>query len=140
MLRQALDRDIPGILRLEGMLFSNSMSEAQIAIELRVGRGFVLEAAVDNPVLGYILVRDDGAVLDITRLAVDPAQQRAGVGTELLRHVLAMNRPTVLAVKKGNHRAIRLYTRHGFVVTGHFIEERAWAMRRDVAPSDRPST
>jgi ribosomal protein S18 acetylase RimI-like enzyme len=137
MLRQALDRDIPGILRLEGMLFSNSMSEEMIVRELQVGQGFVLEAATENPVLGYILVRDDGYLLDITRLAVDPQQQRSGVGTELLRHVLAKNRTTVLTVKKSNHRAFQLYTKHGFVITGHFIEERAWAMRRDVELLER---
>ncbi len=137
MLRQALERDIPGILRLEGMLFSNSMNEEMIALELQVGQGFVLEAVTEYPVLGYVLVRDDGDLLDITRLAVDPTQQRSGVGTALLRHVLSMNRTTVLTVKKNNHRALGLYVKHGFVITGHFIEERAWAMRRDVVASVR---
>jgi ribosomal protein S18 acetylase RimI-like enzyme len=135
-IRPAREDDVPELLALEAVLFDNSMNEGMLLRELRAGEGFVLTQAIGHPgtILGYILTRDDGNVLDITRLGVCKEAQNLGFGTKLLQHVLQKNRPTILTVRKDNRRAVRLYKRHGFVVTGHFIAECAWVLRREPEP------
>jgi ribosomal protein S18 acetylase RimI-like enzyme len=142
LVRRAAMEDAPQLMLLEAMLFENSMTEEMVERELRAGEGFVACQFNDPtaPVLGYVLVREDKDLLDITRLGVLPEAQCLGIGTALLRRILDMKRTTVLTVKKDNPRALRLYKRHGFKVVGHFVLEHAWVLRRDVQASVHPST
>lgn len=130
MFREAGVRDIPRILELEQVLFENSMTEAVLERELEVGKGYVWVDNLHAKVLGYALVREEEGLLDLTRLGVDPEAQGTGVGRKLLRRVLALRQDTILTVLKTNHRALRLYLRHGFEVVGHVTSADAWVLRR----------
>lgn len=140
-IRPATEGDAPRILELE-QVFPNSLTEPMIIRELKVGRGFVF---IDphQRVWGYALLRHEGDLLDLTRLAVDPSAEKQGVGGRLLDYVCTVatleGLACVLTVKKDNRRALRLYQRAGFRIVGHYEEERAWAMRRDAPASARPS-
>jgi ribosomal protein S18 acetylase RimI-like enzyme len=89
----------------------------------------VLVAELDGRVAGYVRL-GRSSPLEATRhvqhvhgLAVDPALQRRGVGSALLRAAVAEARSRgarriTLRVLGGNEAARRLYERAGFVVEG----------------------
>lgn len=131
-LRWARPDDIPQLLALEAMLFDNSMSERTLRTELEVGRGYVYD--VMGEVLGYCFIRDDGDKLDLTRLGVHPESQSCGMGRVLLQHVIGLGMPVVLTVLKANSRALRMYLRADFTITGHLEPTyAAWTMRREAS-------
>lgn len=131
-------RDASRVLELE-QVFENSMSEPMIQREIEAGRGYVYSRIRDTgevDILGYALLRQDGPLLDLTRLAVDPTVLRKGIGQSLLRRVLEEGRETVLTVKKDNAPALALYQKNGFRVVAHYAAAKAWVMRRPASPSD----
>ena len=70
----------------------------------------------------------------VTNIAVDPLQQRSGVGTRLLlalaRDAIAMAAPALtLEVRVGNVAALQLYERFGFAPAG--IRKRYYEGRDD---------
>jgi len=127
MIRAACLLDVPELLVLEEKLFPNAMSEKMLQHELSRGWGWVVPAV--GPITGYVLVRKDEDLLDITRLGVDENSRGQGLGKRLLLHVLADGRDVVLTVKKDNLTAIHLYRSHGFEIVGHLIAAGAWVMR-----------
>ncbi|WP_030104439.1 ribosomal protein S18-alanine N-acetyltransferase [Actinoalloteichus caeruleus] len=80
----------------------------------------------EGPLVGYgglaVLGRSPDLEAEVHTIAVDPAWQGRGVGTALLRSLLAhadsLRAPTFLEVRTDNDSAIRLYERHGFVRVG----------------------
>ncbi len=72
--------------------------------------------------VGVISVDRRGNVLDLYNLRILPAYQGRGLGTLVVRDVLAAARRQGLAIHlsvlKANPRARRLYERLGFIITG----------------------
>jgi ribosomal protein S18 acetylase RimI-like enzyme len=68
--------------------------------------------------VGAVAVTDDGDLVDIHRLVVAPAVARQGIGSALVRSVLAARRPAVVATGRDNAPARALYARLGFRPTG----------------------
>ncbi len=127
MIRRASEEDIPRLCELEALLFpENSLSYAMLERELAVSQAFVM----GDPIYAYALVGWDGEILDLLRLGVHPEHQGRGFGARLLNFILALNDVVVLTVKKDNRRALRLYQRSGFRITGHVIEANAWVLYR----------
>jgi ribosomal-protein-alanine N-acetyltransferase len=127
MLRAACGLDIPALLALEDALFPNSMTERMLQHELHRGQGWVAE--VDDELVGYILVRRDESLLDITRLGVVEKVRRQGVAKQLLERALSEPGDVVLTVKKDNAPAIALYRRYGFEIVAHLAAAHAWVMK-----------
>jgi ribosomal-protein-alanine N-acetyltransferase len=86
-------------------------------------RGGAAGSHGDGPVVGfasYWLVHDE---LHLLNLAAHPDHRRRGIGTRLMRHLLAVARGhgcryVTLEVRRGNHAAQALYQRHGFEAVG----------------------
>lgn len=127
MLRPAGINDIEGIIELESTLFDNPMSERMLIHELTRGRGWIY-----GSLLGYVLVRFDSGLLDITRLGVRSDQQRKGIGRALLERALIDAPDAILTVRKDNEPAMRLYDQYGFKVVSHLASAGAFVMRRVV--------
>lgn len=76
-----------------------------------------------GPVVGfasYWLVHDE---LHLLNLAAHPEHRRRGIGTRLMRHLIAVARGhscryVTLEVRRGNHAAQALYQGHGFEAMG----------------------
>ena len=93
-----------------------------------------LVAHVGRRLAGYggLMLAPDSA--HVTNIAVDPLQQRSGVGTRLLlalaRDAIAMAAPALtLEVRVGNVAALQLYERFGFAPAG--IRKRYYEGRDD---------
>lgn len=76
-----------------------------------------------GPILGFLIGRTIAPEFEILNLAVTPACRRKGVGSMLLVAALAYaanhgNTRAFLEVRAGNHGAIALYLRHGFIRAG----------------------
>ena len=106
------------------------MGERMVRQELRMGKGWVVEREpVEGPVAGYILIRMDGDLIDITRLGVHPEDIGKGIGSRLLQRALREGETVILTVQKNNLRAMQLYVRHGFEIVAHLHAAQAWVMR-----------
>ncbi|HWN69815.1 MAG TPA: ribosomal protein S18-alanine N-acetyltransferase [Haliangium sp.] len=81
------------------------------------------DGAGAGPVVGfasYWLVHDE---LHLLNLAAHPEHRRRGIGTRLMRHLIAVARGhdcryITLEVRRGNHAAQALYHGHGFEAMG----------------------
>jgi ribosomal-protein-alanine N-acetyltransferase len=119
------DRDLDGVLEVEAESFTNPWTRDMYAWELQ-NRGMchILLVRTDEcRVAGFCafwLVLDE---IHINNFALRPAFRAQGIGTALLRHVLAEGRNlgarrATLEVRASNEGARRLYERMGFYVAG----------------------
>jgi ribosomal-protein-alanine N-acetyltransferase len=119
------ERDLDGILEVEEESFTNPWTRDMYVWELQnrsVCHIFIVRTP-DCPVAGFCacwLVFDE---VHINNVAMRPAYRGQGLGTALLRHVLAEGRRlgarrATLEVRASNIGARRLYERLGFYVAG----------------------
>jgi ribosomal-protein-alanine N-acetyltransferase len=117
-------RHLRSVLRIEAQVYPRpwSLSLFLSELSLRTSRYYVV-ARVDGVVVGYaglMYTGDDGHV---TTIAVDPAWQRAKIGTRLLLELARAaleqgSRNLTLEVRVGNHPAQALYEQFGFAPAG----------------------
>lgn len=90
---------------------------------------------VDDGLAGCVALKPTGEALELDQFYLDPAFQGSGLGTSVLRALLAeadgLGKPVVLTVVEQSD-AIRLYERHGFAQTGTQDWDRFY--RRAVTP------
>jgi len=122
---------------------------SQEALERVVGdtpEQFLL-ARIGNEIVGFILGRSVGLEEEILNLAVRKGFRRAGVGTELVRMLLAENGiagrgKTFLEVRESNAGAIAFYEGLGFRLVGrrpgYYRDpmEAALVLLRDTCPKE----
>ncbi len=70
----------------------------------------------DGEPIGCLALTEHPDHVFLDRIALLPAAQRRGIGTALIRELMARGRPIRLSVRVDN-QAIRLYDRLGFRVT-----------------------
>lgn len=109
-------------------LFENGMGPSQMRAEIEAGK--CLLARKNLELIGYALTRQQGPLVDITRLAVLPNYQGKGLGRDILRAVFAQHQVPqfMLNVRKDNRRAIELYKSEGFRIEG--VVGDSWLMLR----------
>jgi ribosomal-protein-alanine N-acetyltransferase len=118
-----IDADIDAIIGLEADSFTNPWSRETLVWELRnsdVTRVYLLRDD-DRRILAFCvcwLIFDE---LHINTLAVSPSARRGGLGTFLLRQVMAEaaqegGKKATLEVRASNNAALALYDRLGFHV------------------------
>lgn len=131
MIRRADAKDIDSIILLETALFDNPMSERMLQHELARGQGWIY-----GDFVGYVLMRKDNGLVDVTRLGVREDHRRKGIGGELLAHILLDVPDAILTVKKNNAAAMKLYDAFGFKIVAHLNAAAAFVMRRTVTSSE----
>ena len=115
---------IPAVHALELELFPTSpWAESQFWGELAADDRVLFAALDDEAVVGYAGINLDGFESEIMTIAVRPSHQGQGLGSELLRRMLAASdaknlKRALLEVEVGNDPAIALYERFGFVRNG----------------------
>ena len=76
----------------------------------------------DDRVIGFLAVREEDGALYIAQMYLVPEHRGQGIGTALMRELLAEGRPVVLKVTKLNTGARRLYERLGFRVKSEDVD------------------
>ena len=120
------ERDLEGVLEVEGESFTNPWTRDMYAWELQ-NRSMCHIYVVRTPecsVAGFCafwLVAED---IHINNVALRPTYRNKGLGTALMRHVMAEARRlgatrATLEVRASNIGARRLYERLGFYVSGN---------------------
>ena len=102
--------------------------------QLRSNRGLYLGAYDGKRLVGTVLGTQDSRKGWINRLAVDPAYQRKGVGTRLLRaceKALARKGNKVISafIVKGNEPSVNLFRRSGYETVDDM-----WYVRKKLDP------
>lgn len=121
-LRRGRRRDRPAVLAVDGAAFPPfwRLDEAGLddALTATPSARFRI-AGADDAVLGYAVTGRAGPRGYLQRLAVDPAAQRAGIGTTLVADSLRWlrrwgARDVLVNTQEGNAAAVALYERLGF--------------------------
>jgi [ribosomal protein S18]-alanine N-acetyltransferase len=115
--------DIPQVLEIERMSFSEPWSESAFLNEILKSYAFNRVAVRENSVIGYICVNyiiDEGHILN---LAVHPDIRKQGIATMLMNEAIhELKRKgcdyLYLEVRVSNSSAKIFYERFGFTVTG----------------------
>jgi ribosomal-protein-alanine N-acetyltransferase len=122
MTRPATPGDADAITALERDAFdSGAWTAALVDLELTAPGRVVLVAEQDDAVVGYASAAVIADVADLTRIAVQPAERRAGVATALLAALVEDAagqgaRRMMLEVDETNEAALGLYRSIGFEV------------------------
>ncbi len=115
--------DIPVVLELERLTYSQPWSEGIFRDELTLNDRIYIVAERDEDIVGFaglMLVEEDAHV---TTLAVRPEARRGGLGTRLMLQLIVAGlargaRNLTLEVRATNAGAQRLYNRFGMAAVG----------------------
>lgn len=121
-------KDIPRCVEIERKLFAGDdpWSARAFHSELDAGGYYIGAYTDDDELVGYAGLATAGRPGDfessVHTIGVDEAYQGLGLGTGLLRALLAradeLSAPVFLEVRTDNQRALELYARHGFTRIG----------------------
>ncbi len=136
--RPMLSEDLDAVMRIETKVFSTPWHKSGFETELtlnRFARYYVL--CESDKVIGYSGIWVASEETHLTTLAIDKNYQRKGLGSLLLKMILAMAYREGIAkisleVRPSNIEARRLYAAHGFKVLqrweGYYRDEDALIM------------
>jgi ribosomal protein S18 acetylase RimI-like enzyme len=127
-MRPALREDVEELEQLEVELFpDNCMNSLTLRNELKHSKCWVVESP-ERQVIGYVLARVDGDLVDVLRLGVSSRYQGSGLGGRLLERALQEAPRAMLMVAKSNKPALSLYSSAGFSPVGEVAG--SWVMER----------
>lgn len=117
--------DLPDVLAIEREVFpEDAWTDRMFASELgQPGTRYYIVAEADGVIAGYAGLSTAGNQADVQTIAVRADRQGMGIGTALLRELIAAARnrgcrELFLDVRADNDRARRLYRRTGFAEVG----------------------
>ena len=120
VIRQAEERDIEGIARIERESFSDAWTAGDFRAMKNGERTiFLVASSSDDSVIGYIILHSILDESEVLNIAVDRAHRGRSVGSRLLDAGLETvtssgSRATFLEVRASNAAAIGLYMSRGF--------------------------
>lgn len=130
-MRLADPNDAERLEYLEHRLFpDNNLTAFSLTQEMKLGKCWVVER--QKKIVGFLIARIVGSLIDILRVGVLPEHQGHGLGTKLVERALEETPEAMLTVRKDNVRALRLYQRLGFRIVGEVTSgvQPGWVMRR----------
>ena len=113
--------DLPQVIAIERRAFPTPWSLAMFVLELSKPSSVCLAAADQSRLVGYLVCSRYAEVWHLMNIAVDPGQQRRGIGTALMEVMLERagpEEPYTLEVRPSNAPAIALYEQFGFRPAG----------------------
>ena len=117
-----LSSDLPEVLAIENMCFSDPWPEFAFLQALANASCYLRVARDDGKVIGYLIGYMTGPEIHIANVAVSPRFRRQGVAKDLLSDVLGNAdlgcTHAILDVREANEPAIRLYQGLGFRMIG----------------------
>jgi len=130
MIRRTQEDDAEAIANLDAQLFPDiCWNENSVRREIKLGWGLV-STNEKGKVIGFLLVRLDGALADIIRVGIAQKHQHKGHGRELLKKAIEeLSSPMMLTVRKDNVAAKKLYLSEGFTPIASVGEDAFILMR-----------
>jgi ribosomal-protein-alanine N-acetyltransferase len=125
-IRRMKEEDLPAVLSIEGLCFSNPWSDSTFRGEIQntsVSFPLVVVRRPGDEVVAYIIfwqIRDD---VQVNNVAVHPDFRGLGLGETMMRYAIARVRDAgatfmTLEVRQSNMPAMTLYRKLGFEVMG----------------------
>lgn len=124
MIREMKRQDIPGVLKIEQTLQGRQWSARSFEESLQQAYTFFYVAeSEDHAITGYCCCERLYEEAEIVNVAVDPDLRSRGIGMEMLRHLLDVEKAAgtkriVLEVRQSNAAAIHVYEKAGFAAIG----------------------
>ena len=118
-IRAAIQTDLAAIHSIENVAFSDPYPRRLLARLLSdCPDSFLVAESESGTVVGYCVASYEGEIAHLLSIAVLPEHRRRGIGTALIRRVIAIMsfaaKAMVLEVKIRNTEAIKLYEELGF--------------------------
>ena len=149
-IRRMTEDDLDQVSRLELALFTMAWSRSSFLFDVSDTKvSYPIVGTQHGRVVAYAVAWFVGDELHIGNIAVAAPKQGAGIGSQLLRHLMDEARRrglprASLEVRMSNVRAIRLYRKYGF--KGVAIRKRYYAdngedalvMLADIMPGGKP--
>ncbi|NJN66029.1 MAG: GNAT family N-acetyltransferase [Chloroflexaceae bacterium] len=134
-IRPVRPQDEPAITMLDRACFEAHWTKEGTALELTMVQDACFMAAeLGNQIVGYayVSIHNQGKLLHLVRLAVDPRYRGQGIGVRLVAEVVALGQRyrtevITLNTQSYNHEAQQIYRWFGFMKTG----ERQEVLRYD---------
>lgn len=122
VMRWAIKRDLPDILRIENECYEQPWSEEDFIRCLRQRNCICLAAEVADCVVGFVVYELQRSSLNVLNFAVRPDCQRRGIGSAIAKKLVSKlterrNRIT-LHVRESNLAAQLFFRSQGFVAIG----------------------
>lgn len=125
-IRRMKEKDLPAVLAIETLSFSNPWSDNTFRGEIQntsVSFPLVVVRRPGDDVIGYIIFWHIQEDVQINNVAVRPDFRGKGIGEALTRHVIEKVRKNgatfvTLEVRPSNAEAVALYTKLGFEILG----------------------
>ncbi len=125
LIESMTERDLGEVLQIERASFPTAWSERMFRNELRspLSRNFVARGPEEGRIAGYINFWVFAGEVHLNNIAVHPDLRGKGIGSRLLKEMMATARKEravwlTLEVRPSNLAAIRLYEKFGFKVRG----------------------
>ena len=126
IVREALAADLPRLVELEAMAFTEPWPEALLVGEMAFAGSLLLVAegaAAGEPLRGYACFRQGGGEAELLRVAVEPAARGQGLARQLVAAGLDRLRAAGVAschleVRPANQSALAVYRALGFEPCG----------------------
>ena len=120
-IRDMEEGDLPGVLAIEQISFSNPYSKEHFLNELYKKHTLLKVAISEEQVIGYICADYENHEAQILNLAIDPDFRRRGAATILMTHAMRKLKKegcvfVYLVVRASNTGAQKFYERFGFTV------------------------
>lgn len=117
------EKDLDEVAAIESSLFTMPWSKKNFLDSLLQEDTRYLTVKEDEKVVGYCGFLRSFEEADITNVAVTPSAQGRGIACAMLRKLICLGEAEgiqsfTLEVRRGNHRAIHLYEKLGFVSEG----------------------
>ena len=143
-IRAATNADLAAIHRLENVAFSDPYPRRLLARLLKeCPDSFFVAESESGAVVGYCVASAEGEIAHLISIAVLPGHRRYGIGSALLRKLIASMsaavKEMVLEVKVGNTEAIKLYEELSFKrieTIEHYYSDGAAAVKMRLAIHD----
>lgn len=122
-IRPMREEDVPMAARLEASAFSQPWSEASLLAVLKQENALYVVAETQDRIVGLCGVINACGDGDVGNVSVEQTLRGKGLGTEMLRQLMRWGRTIgveqyTLEVRVGNHAAIHVYEKLGFVGGG----------------------
>ncbi|PKK97574.1 MAG: ribosomal-protein-alanine N-acetyltransferase [Tenericutes bacterium HGW-Tenericutes-3] len=142
MIRKAIINDIDSLVKIEKMVFTESLGESFLYDEFLLNpfaHYFVYE--LNGQIIGYIGYRAIDANAEMMNFCMDPNYQGQGFGSQLFEHSVQYLKELkvkslLLEVRKSNKKAQAFYERYGFTKShirkNYYKTEDAYVLIKEV--------